>query len=106
MAEQGLSWYLFGAQAAIMWGSPRLSADADVTVDLEPERVDPFIEAMRRHGFELVFSDSDFIARTRVIPFIHHRTRMPVDIAACFILASFDARGNCLRVASSMYVAS
>jgi hypothetical protein len=80
LAEQGLPWYLFGAQAAIIWGSPRLSADADVTVALEPERVDPFIEAMRKHGFDLVFGDADFVARTRVLPFIHRRTRMPVDI--------------------------
>lgn len=80
MAEQALRWYLFGAQAAIIWGSPRLSADADVTADLEPEHAEPFIEAMRRHGFDVIFGDSDFIARTRVLPFIHRRTRMPVDI--------------------------
>jgi hypothetical protein len=31
MAERDLPWYLFGAQAAIVWGSLRLSADVDVT---------------------------------------------------------------------------
>jgi len=31
MRESGLRWYLFGAQAAIVWGSPRLSVDVDVT---------------------------------------------------------------------------
>jgi predicted RNase H-like HicB family nuclease len=30
-------WYLFGAQAAIAWGRPRLTADIDVTGRLEPE---------------------------------------------------------------------
>jgi hypothetical protein len=30
----GVRWYLFGAQAAILHGAARLSADVDVTVDL------------------------------------------------------------------------
>lgn len=60
MAERGLRWYLFGAQAAIIWGSPRLSADADITAQLAPEEVEPFLETMRRHGFHVVISDSDF----------------------------------------------
>jgi hypothetical protein len=80
MAEQGLRWYLFGAQAAIIWGSPRLSADADITAQLEPEQVEPFRVAMSRHGFDAVISDSEFVERTRVLPFIHRRTRMPVDV--------------------------
>ena len=29
-------WYVFGAQAVIAYGVPRLSADVDVTVRLEP----------------------------------------------------------------------
>jgi hypothetical protein len=28
---QGLDWYLFGAQAALLYGSTRLTADIDVT---------------------------------------------------------------------------
>jgi len=80
MAERDLPWYLFGAQAAIVWGSPRLSADVDVTATIEPAAVAAFVEAMRRHDFHLLFDDSDFVARTRVLPFVHGRTRMPLDV--------------------------
>lgn len=80
MAEQDLSWYLFGAQAAVIWGSPRLSADVDVTAIIEPEAINSFVETMRQHGFHLLFEDSDFLARTRVLPFVHRRTRMPLDV--------------------------
>jgi hypothetical protein len=80
MAERHLSWYLFGAQAAIVWGSPRLSADVDITATIDPGAVDGFIESMRRQGFDLVFSDSDFLSRARVLPFIHRGTRMPLDV--------------------------
>lgn len=32
-AALGVRWFLFGAQAAILYGVARLSADVDVTVD-------------------------------------------------------------------------
>ncbi|HET8799436.1 MAG TPA: nucleotidyl transferase AbiEii/AbiGii toxin family protein [Thermoanaerobaculia bacterium] len=80
MAERRLRWYLFGAQAAILWGSPRLSADADVTAQIEPAGIDGFIETMRRHGFDLLFGDPELVERTRVLPFVHRGTRMPVDV--------------------------
>ncbi len=36
----GDRWYLFGAQAAIVWGRPRLTGDVDVTLFLDPEMAD------------------------------------------------------------------
>jgi hypothetical protein len=37
----GVRWYVFGAQAVVAYGRPRLTADLDVTVDarLELDRV-------------------------------------------------------------------
>jgi hypothetical protein len=80
MAERHLPWYLFGAQAAIVWGSPRLSADVDITATINAKAVDAFVESMKRQGFDLIFSDPDFLARARVLPFIHRGTRMPLDV--------------------------
>jgi hypothetical protein len=40
MKERGLRWYLFGAQAAIIGGSPRLSADVDVTAQIDLAALD------------------------------------------------------------------
>jgi hypothetical protein len=80
MGERGLRWYLFGAQAAIIWGSPRLSADVDVTAAIEPETLAEYIDAMSSHGFELAIDDSEFVARTRVLPFVHRPSGMPLDV--------------------------
>jgi predicted nucleotidyltransferase len=78
MRELGVRWYVFGAQAAIVWGSPRLSSDVDVTVEyLAPQKI---AEAFRRHGFDIVHDDADFVERTRVIAVMHRDSRMPVDI--------------------------
>ncbi|HSY48569.1 MAG TPA: nucleotidyl transferase AbiEii/AbiGii toxin family protein [Thermoanaerobaculia bacterium] len=80
MGEQGVRWFLFGAQAAIVWGSPRLSADVDVTAEIDPAELNDYITTMRDHGFDVVFGDPDFVAQTRVIPFVHRASGMPLDV--------------------------
>ena len=71
---------MFGAQAVIAYGVPRLSADVDVTVKLEPDDPQRFASAMRAAGFVLRVEDPEFIRRTRVMPFVHSATGMPLDI--------------------------
>ncbi len=39
LGRRGERWYVFGAQAVILWGAPRMSADVDVTVELAPEGI-------------------------------------------------------------------
>lgn len=73
-------WYVFGAQAVIVYGVPRLSADVDVTLALTPDAPDRFAEDMRMGGFALRVHDADFVRRTRVMPFVHIATGMPLDV--------------------------
>jgi predicted nucleotidyltransferase len=100
MAERELPWYLFGAQAAIVWGSPRLSADVDVTATIEPSVIDSFTESMKQHGFDLAVPDSDFRALTRVLPFVHRNTHMPLDV----VLAGPGLEEEFLRRAISVEI--
>jgi hypothetical protein len=74
-------WYVFGAQAVVLWGRPRFSADVDVTVWLAFEETGAFVEAMEGAGFELRVRDRDeFVRRTRVLPFVHLASRIPLDV--------------------------
>jgi len=73
-------WYVFGAQAVVAYGVPRLSADVDVTLELLPDDPDRFVREMETGGFVLRIQDPDFIRRTRVMPFVHTATAMPLDI--------------------------
>lgn len=73
-------WLVFGAQAVIIHGVPRLSADVDVTLALTPDAPDQFAEDMRAAGFALRADDPDFMRRTRVMPFVHEATGMPLDV--------------------------
>ena len=79
MRERDVRWCLFGAQAAIVWGSPRLSADVDVTADLDPVKVTDYIDTMHRHGFDVIFDDPEFVDRTRVVPDLYERVGDVVD---------------------------
>lgn len=82
LSSQGSRWYLFGAQAVVLWGRPRLTADVDVTVELGSTTVPRLLEALAAHGFELrLRRDLDeFIARTRVVPLRHRPSELQVDL--------------------------
>jgi hypothetical protein len=59
---------------------PRLSADVDVTVRLVPEEPERFARDVQAAGFGLRLDDPDFVRRTRVMPFVHLATAMPLDL--------------------------
>jgi hypothetical protein len=64
-----------------VWGSPRLTADVDVTVLLTPRDPAAFAHDMDQSGFGLRVDDvEEFVARTSVLPFVHRQTRMPLDV--------------------------
>jgi hypothetical protein len=79
--EAGVAWYLFGARAAILHGVVRLTADVDVTVRLsESVSSQSLVAVLERHGFRPRVTGADFVTRTRVIPFVHSETTLPLDV--------------------------
>jgi hypothetical protein len=77
----GVRWYLFGAQAALIRGSHRLTEDIDVTVLLDDVSAEALAARVGAAGFALRVPDfEDFVATTRVLPFVHETTRMPIDL--------------------------
>jgi uncharacterized membrane protein len=80
-ARLGVRWFLFGAQAAILHGVARLSADVDVTVELGRRSSAELAAALAEAGFELCVADmAGFVEATRVLPFVHRASRIPVDV--------------------------
>ena len=75
------NWYLFGAQAALLHGAARLTADVDVTVDAGARTLGELLDALQCGGFTLRVAEPEpFVARTRVIPLVHEATGIPVDV--------------------------
>lgn len=73
-------WYVFGAQALVLRGYPRATADLDVTVLLGAMPTSRLVTALGKRGFSPSFGDRAFVAATRVLPVIHRATGFPVDI--------------------------
>lgn len=80
LRELGARWYLFGAQALVLRGCPRATADIDVTVLLGPRTPATLIETLRQRRFELRFGDAAFVETTFVLPVIHAPSGFPVDV--------------------------
>ena len=101
LREWGDRWYVFGAQAVLIWGRPRMTADVDVTVALVPDEPTRFVSDMRAAGFDLrVLDVDDFVRRTHVLPFVHSKTGLPLDvvIAASGLESGFLDRARRTRV--------
>jgi hypothetical protein len=77
----GLRWYVFGAQAAIFYGTPRATADVDITVALGALAPSALVAPLAAVGIlpRIPFDDA-FTSQARVLPMIHSATGMGVDI--------------------------
>jgi hypothetical protein len=79
--ELDVPWYLFGARAAILYGVARLTADVDVTIRL-PQQIsaEALAQRLEGHGFLRRITEPTFIERTRVVPFSHTASALPLDV--------------------------
>jgi hypothetical protein len=81
LAAVHVEWFLFGAQAAIVYGVARLTADVDVTARAPaglPSRA--LVGPLEPLGFRLRFGDPLIVDEGRVLPFVHDPTGLPVDV--------------------------
>jgi hypothetical protein len=77
----GVRWYLFGAQAVLVYGGARLTADVDVTVEARDVPVAVLVAGLAREGFAARVEDvAGFVDRTRVVPMVHAASAVPVDV--------------------------
>jgi hypothetical protein len=81
MRRAGWRWYVFGAQAVVAYGRPRMTADVDVTVLLGDDSPLDLVRILRQSGFDTRFAlDAEFLSAARLVPMVHLATGMPVDV--------------------------
>ena len=79
--ERGINWYVFGAQAVVVFGRPRQTLDVDVTIDLSVDQVSSLAAELEKSGFSMRVDDVDvFVRRTHVLPIAHVSSGIPVDV--------------------------
>ena len=76
-----VEWFLFGAQAAIVYGVARLTGDVDVTARVPAGLPNAaLIDALEQRGFRRRFDSPALMEHGRVLPFMHQATALPVDV--------------------------
>ncbi|MEX2400268.1 MAG: nucleotidyl transferase AbiEii/AbiGii toxin family protein [Rhodothermales bacterium] len=79
--RRGIDWYVFGAQAVVVFGRPRQTLDIDVTIDLAVEEISELAVALYESGYEARVDELEqFVRRTRAAPVVHAASGIPVDI--------------------------
>lgn len=103
MRAHRLRWYIFGAQAAVAYGRPRMTADVDVTVDPGRTSTLTLVDALAGAGFDLrIDLGEDFLREARLLPLVHRATAMPVDVmlASTSLHSEFLARSRLVTIGS------
>jgi Nucleotidyl transferase of unknown function (DUF2204) len=81
LTSLGARWYIFGAQAALIWGRPRLTTDVDATVKLGGDNTETLVRALAGQGFATrIEATPEFIRQTRVLPLRHSRSGLDLDV--------------------------
>ena len=80
-ARLSLDWYVFGAQAVLLWGRPRMTTDVDVTARLGDVSTEALVAVLEREGFILrVQATPGFVRLTRVLPLAHDASGLARDV--------------------------
>lgn len=81
LSDLGVQWYVFGAQAVLLWGRPRMTTDVDATVRLGSLDNSALVDALTQRGFTARFDvQPEFVTRTRVLPLVHSPSGMALDL--------------------------
>jgi hypothetical protein len=97
LRRHGRRWYVFGAQAVLAYGKPRLTSDVDVLIDPGRATGVGIARELASAHFALRFELSRAALRsTRLLPLVFAKTGTPVDavLAATGLHDDFLARAR------------
>ncbi len=81
MRERGARWYVYGGQAVLAYGRPRMTADVDITVDLGSSSPSELLVTLEKYGFETTFPlSAELLAQLKLLRMVHVPTKVPLDV--------------------------
>lgn len=80
---------VFGGQAVLLYGEPRLTRDIDITLGVDPSEVADVINMSKRLGLEILTEKpEEFVRETLVLPAIEPASGIRIDFV--FSLSQFE----------------
>jgi hypothetical protein len=84
-----IPYMVFGGQAVLIYGEPRLTRDIDITLGLEPNQAKPVFEVLEKIGLKpRIGNPEEFLQQTFVLPALDPETQFRVDFV--FSLTDFE----------------
>jgi len=97
-AEQGIRWYVFGAQAVLAHGLPRLTSDLDLTVERGARGNQALLDALA--VIDIAPRDATFtslLLTSRLLPLVHNASGIPIDIVLTDDGIELDFLDRCVQ---------
>lgn len=85
LKESGLPYMIIGGQAVLLYGTPRMTKDIDITLGVDVDDLGKTIEIVRRVGLEIIPESFEaFVKQTFVLPTKDESTGIRVDLIFSF----------------------
>jgi hypothetical protein len=69
LKESGLPYMITGGQAVLLYGTPRMTKDIDITLGVDVDDMEKVVEVVERPGFEIIPESFEaFVKKTSVLP--------------------------------------
>lgn len=76
----GLPYMVFGGQAVLLHGDPRLTQDVDVTLGADPSQLAAVLAVVAGLGLSPLVEPDPFVSETYVLPCVEAETGIRVDL--------------------------
>ncbi|MHC1730143.1 MAG: nucleotidyl transferase AbiEii/AbiGii toxin family protein [Syntrophobacteraceae bacterium] len=85
LKAKGLPYMIIGGQAVLLYGTPRMTKDIDITLGVNVDDLDKTVEIVRRVGLEIIPESFEaFVKETFVLPTKNGSTGIRVDFIFSF----------------------
>ena len=80
-----IPYMIIGGQAVLLYGTPRLTRDIDITLDVDTDKFSTIEEICRKSGLEILPENpEDFARETKVLPAEEPKSKIRVDFIFSF----------------------
>lgn len=87
--ERAIPYMIFGGQAVLLYGEPRLTEDIDITVGADPRNPNAVLDVIKALRFEVLVDDAAaFLRQTFVLPVLDTESGVRIDFV--FALSVYE----------------
>ena len=104
--ENDIPYMIIGGQAVLLYGSPRLTRDIDITLGIDTDKFQAIAKLCRELGLKLLpQKPADFANETKVLPAEEPKSRIRVDLIFSFTPYESQAMARAKEVLMNGYPA-